>query len=282
MTGANGRLGRVLAKTLVERGMTEDVTLTTRNPAQVGDLAELGFRVVAADFADPASLEQAFAGAETLMMISATGPAAERIPLHRNAIDAAARAGVPKIVYTSRVTPLASSPYPFSVIHDDSEAKIKASGMAYTFLRDNEFSENLDPWLTSAAETGELHFGAKGKIAFICRADVIASIVAVLCSDGHEDKVYELSGPEALDRDGIAAVLSEAVGRPVVAPAHSREEFGAVVAAQGRPDFVVNMFKGLYDASAAGEWSATSKYPELLMGRPATSLSDYIRAKFAR
>jgi NAD(P)H dehydrogenase (quinone) len=100
----------------------------------------------------------------------------------------------------------------------------------------------------------------------------------VLGSDGHKGNVYELSGPEALDRDEIAAVLSEAVGRPVVAPAHSREEFGAVVAAQGRPDFMMDMFKGLYDASAAGEWRATSKDPELLKGRPATSLSDYIRA----
>jgi NAD(P)H dehydrogenase (quinone) len=120
-------LERVLAKTLAERGMTDDVTLTTRNP-QVGDLARLDFRVVAADFADPASLEQAFAGAETLMMISATGPATERIALHRKAIDAAVRAGVPKIVCTSRVTARVE-PVP-SVIHDDSEAKIKASGMA--------------------------------------------------------------------------------------------------------------------------------------------------------
>src|SRR5882762_3397879 len=94
MTGANGRLGRALATALAERGLIADVTLATRDPDQVTDLAERGFRVVAADFSDPESVTRAFRGAERVVLISATGAAEARIPLHRNAIDAATRVGV--------------------------------------------------------------------------------------------------------------------------------------------------------------------------------------------
>ena len=282
LTGGNGRLGRALAKALHDAGLTSEVTVATRDPAAVEDLAALGFRVVAADFGDPRSLDEAFLGAGTLVMISATGPAPIRIPLHRSAIDAAVRARVGRIVYTSRVAPYASSPYPFSAIHDDSEARIRESGISYTFLRNNEFTENLDPWLADAVETGKLLFGAKGPIAFISRAAVVASAVAVITGDAHDGATYELSGPEALDRHGLATVLAEATGSGIVASNGTADDFAATLAAQGRPPFVVEMGKGLYAAAEAGEWSATSSDPERLTGTPPMPVSDHIRAKFHR
>jgi NAD(P)H dehydrogenase (quinone) len=281
VTGANGRLGRAVAQALAERGLAGEVVLITRDPSLVGDLAELGFTVRAADFGDPASLKSALQGVDDLLLISATGPARERIPLHRNAIDALVAAGVPHVVYTSRVAPRAISAYPFAAIHADSEERLRGSGVSWTFLRNNEYSENLGPWLQEAATTGELRFGAKGPIAFVSRADVLEAAIVALTTDGHDKTVYELSGPEALNRGQLAGVLSAAIGRPVSASNGSREEYGAVLESQGRPSFIVDMGKGLYDASAAGEWASTTP-PDVvqLLGHPLTPVSDYITRTF--
>ena len=281
ITGANGRLGHALALALYSRGLAEGIRLTTRDPARAQDLTALGFQVVAADFSSPASLDAAFSGVDKLFLISATGATPVRIPLHRNAIDAAVRAGVRRIVYTSRVNPSSRSPYSFAAIHEDSEARIRASGLVWTFLRNNEFSENLDPWLEDARRTGVLEYGAKGRIAFVCRQDVIDASIEALTGSGHEGKIYELSGPEALDRDQIAAALSQACGRPIRSSGGSAEDFSAVMAAQGRPDFIVALAAGIYRASEAGEWARPSGDPERLTGRAPLGLSSYIRDKFA-
>lgn len=282
ITGANGRLGRTVARELAARGRAGEVRLITRDPSQVSDLAALGFAVRAADFAEPASLQEALQGVDALLLISATGPASERIPLHRNAIDALDRAGVSRVVYTSRVAPRAASAYPFAAIHEDSEARLRTSGTSWTFLRNNEYAENLGPWLTEAAATGELRFGAKGPIAFVARADVVEAAVVALTTDGHDKTIYELSGPESLDRGQLAAVLSSVINRPVMAPDASREEYGAVLESQGRPSFIVEMGKGLYDASADGEWADTTP-PDVvqLLGHPLISVCAYIRREFA-
>ena len=282
LTGANGRLGRAIARTLHARGLAGGVRLTARDPSKAADLAAQGFAIAAADYSSPSSLDAAFAGATTVFLISATGPTPVRIPLHRNAIDAAVRAGVRHIIYTSRVNPVATSPYSFSAIHADSEAYIRSRPVAYTFLRNNEFSENLDPWLAAACETGVLEYGAKGKIAFICRMDAIDASIAVLTGTGHEGRTYEFSGPEALDRDDMARVLSEATGRTITASRGGPEDFSAALAAQGRPDFVVELGAGIYRASEAGEWCRSSDDPPRLAGHPSTSLSSYIKLKFAR
>lgn len=281
ITGANGRLGRAVAQALAEDDLAGEVVLITRDPSRVSDLADLGFAVRAADFGDRASLERALQGVEDLLLISATGPARERIPLHRNAIDALVGAGVPRVVYTSRVAPRAISAYPFAAIHADSEERLRGSGASWTFLRNNEYSENLGPWLQEAATTGELRFGAKGPIAFVSRADVIEAAIAALTTDGNEMRVYELSGPEALNRGQLASALSAAVGRPVTASNGSREEYGAVLESQGRPSFIVEMGKGLYEASAAGEWASTTP-PDVvqLLGHSLTPVSGYIEGTF--
>jgi NAD(P)H dehydrogenase (quinone) len=277
MTGANGRLGRALATALARRGFTDEVTLVTRDPAQVRDLTAQGFRCRTADYSDVRSLRAAFVGADRLFMVSATGPVEQRTVLHENAITAAADSGVGHLVYTSRVHPALSSLYPFARIHAVSEAMIVESGVPFTLLRNNEYAENLDRWLTPAAASGRFVFGGKGPIAFISRQDVIDSAVEVLVGRGHENRIYELSGPESLDRVQIAAVFSEALGRTIEATRGTREEFGAEMGKLGCPPFLVEMAEGLFDASEAGEWAEPSRDPAHLIGRPATPVSEHVR-----
>jgi NAD(P)H dehydrogenase (quinone) len=278
VTGANGRLGRAVARALLQAGAARDVTLTSRDPASIADLAMLGFATAKADFADADSLAAAFAGATDVLMISVPGPIEKRIPLHSACIDAAKSAGVGRIVYTSRVYPADVSLYPFAAIHAFTERYLAASGMATTIARNNEYSENLLPAIAEAATTGRLVMpGVRGKVPHIAVADIAEILAKLLLEQGHEGRLYELNGPVALNRSEIADLIAAAAARPVVAGPATREEFGEIRRQQGRPPFMVEMAKGLCDAVDAGEFEHVWPDAEQLLGRRPRSLSDYIR-----
>ena len=121
VTGAAGKLGRLVADELAKRTNPGRVRLASRDPAKIADLAARGFNTMRADFDDPASLDAAFAGAETVLVVSGDAPNEVRIRQHRAAIDAASKAGVARIVYTSFTNPAAQSLFPFAWIHADTE-----------------------------------------------------------------------------------------------------------------------------------------------------------------
>jgi len=281
MTGANGRLGRDIAASVADLGKTDEVVLLTRDPDAVGDLRDCGFDIRRADFGDTESMTAALEGIDTLLMISATGPASVRIPLHRSAFDAIENSEVRKVVYTSRVAPYSSSPYPCAAIHEYSEERLKSLKGSYTILRNNEYAENLERYLSEAERTGILRYGAKGPIAFIARRDVVAAAVAAFFDDTATDKVYELSGPEALDRVHLAAALSEATGKTIACDDGTAEAFSETARSMGEPDFISEMRIGLYRASELGEWMATmpDDTRSLLPTEP-TPVSQYIKASF--
>lgn len=277
VTGANGRLGRAVAQALLKAGAAGQVTLTSRDPASIADLAKLGFATARADFADGDSMVTAFAGATDVLMISVPGPIEQRIPLHRGCIDAAKAAGVGRIVYTSRVYPADTSLYPFAAIHAFTERYLAASGLATTIVRNNEYIENLLPTLAEAATTGRLIMpGVHGKVPHIAVADIAEILAKLLLEQGHNGRTYELNGPIALSRSEIAGLVATAAGRPVIAAPATREEFGEIRRQQGRPPFMVEMAMGLFDAVDAGEFAQVWPDAELLLGRRQQSLSDTI------
>jgi len=277
VTGAGGKLGRLVADELAKRTSAAQVTLGSRDPARIADLAARGFATVRADFDDPASLEAAFTAAQTVLIVSGDAPNDVRIRQHRAAIDAARKAGVARIVYTSFTNPTAQSLFPFAWIHADTESYLKASGVPFTILRDNQYAENLTNAI-GGARSGTLALpGTRGKVAYIARADAAAAIAGALTQDGHAGKTYELTGPEALDAFEIAAVVSSALGKPVQAVDADPAEFGKVFAAHGLPPFVIDALLGLYAAAAAGECAAVSTDAAKLAGRPIEPVSAFIR-----
>ncbi|MDJ1158475.1 SDR family oxidoreductase [Chelatococcus sp. SYSU_G07232] len=277
ITGAGGQLGRLVAEALAERVPPAAATLATRDPAKIADLAARGFRTVRADFDDPASLDAAFAGARTVLVLSGDAPKDVRIRQHRAAIDAAKKAGVGRIAYTSFTNATPASLFPFAWIHADTEAYLKASGVPYTILRDNQYAENLTNALARARDSGVLALpGAAGKVAYITRADIAAAIAGALTGSGHENRTYELTGSEALDLDEIAEVLARKRGMAVKAVDAGPQEFGRILASAGLPPFLVEALIGLYAAVAAGEYAAISQDAERLAGRPIEPVSAYV------
>ena len=226
VTGASGQFGHAAASQLLDAG--EAVIALTRSPGKLADLAARGAEVRAADFDDPASLNSAMAGGETMLLISTT-MVGERPRQHGNAIDAAVAAGVRHIVYTS-VTDGGNPDHPAVEQHDHyaTEQHLKASGAAWTILRDSQYSEAI----ATAMAIPALAAGSKpdncgdGQIAFVSRDDCVATAVAVLTQPGHENKSYDVTGPELLSIPEAMTMISEIAGKPIeVVPVSDEQMF---------------------------------------------------------
>ena len=226
VTGASGQFGHAAASQLLDAG--EAVIALTRSPGKLADLAARGAEVRAADFDDPASLNSAMAGGETMLLISTT-MVGERPRQHGNAIDAAVAAGVRHIVYTS-VTDGGNPDHPAVEQHDHyaTEQHLKASGAAWTILRNSQYSEAI----ATAMAIPALAAGSKpdncgdGQIAFVSRDDCVATAVAVITQPGHENKAYDVTGPELLSIPEAMAMISEIAGKPIeVIPVSDEQMF---------------------------------------------------------
>jgi NAD(P)H dehydrogenase (quinone) len=216
VTGASGQFGRAAAEQLLARVDPAELVLVTRNPSKLADLAARGAKVRAGDFDAPEALERAFEGGEKMLLIS-TARVGGRVKQHRAAIDAARAAGVGHIVYTSSSG--ADPKNPAIVVRDHlaTEEMIRASGAAFTFLRDNHYAEAVATAIAPrAVATGAwIASAGEGRVGSVSREDCVACAVAALTGQGHEDKVYELTGPRTWSFREITALLAEMTGRPV-------------------------------------------------------------------
>jgi NAD(P)H dehydrogenase (quinone) len=282
VTGAAGNLGRLVAAGIARQRKTAGVRLGSRTPEKIADLAREGFETAHVDFDEPQSLRNAFAGAQTVLLISTDTLDAEiRCRQHRAAVDAARKAAVERIVYTSFSNASPASHFPAAMSHADTEDYLKTSDVPYTILRVNPYFENLDGNLLHAIRGGILALpGAQGKAAYISRSDVAQAVVGALFGGSHVDKTYELTGPEALDLAGIAAALSAAVRRPVAAVDVSEDAFAQQLSAAGLAQPIIRQLLGLYSATAAGEYARVSSDAAALSQHALTGAVTYMQ-KFA-
>jgi NAD(P)H dehydrogenase (quinone) len=210
ITGASGTLGRLTTEALLKRVPASDVVLITRDPSK---LDGAGAEVRAGDFAAPDTLD--FSGIDRLLIIS-TDTVGARVEGHKAAIDAAVAAGVQRIAYTSVTNPSHNNPAFVAPDHRETELHLIASGARYTILRNAIYTEILLGSAPGAIATGTLVTNAgDGRAVNVSRLDCADVAAAVLADDGHEDKLYDITGDEALDPAGLAALYSELSGKPV-------------------------------------------------------------------
>lgn len=278
VTAASGNLGKAIAQAFVNKGLAASVTLTARDPGKLADAAKAGFAIAKADYDDSSSMEQAFAGAKVLLMISGVGPSDARIIQHKAVIDAAKAAGVGRIVYISFANPTSDSLFEWAKPHVATESYLKDSGIPFTILRDNQYAANLAGPIGNAISSGVFAIpGAAGKVAYVTHQDVAASAVAAASEAGHEGKIYELTGPAALDAFDIARLLSEATGKEIKVVDAAPDDYCAFFRSLEMPEFVVEALISIYAASAAGEYATVSSDVQTLTGRPATTFGDFIK-----
>ena len=152
ITGATGNLGQHVIASLLKSVPAASIIAAVRNPAKAADLAARGVQVRQADYNDGASLDAAFKGATKILLISSS-EVGQRAQQHQNVIDAAKRAGVSLLAYTS-VLRADTSPLGLAAEHVITEAAIRASGLPYTFLRNGWYLENHTDTLAPVLEHG--------------------------------------------------------------------------------------------------------------------------------
>lgn len=294
VTGASGSFGRQVTESLLQKVPASNLILITRSPSALAASAARGAQVRAGDFDKPESLAAAFAGAEKMLLIStlAVGPGRQR--QHRAAIEAAIKAGVKHIVYTSSVGIHPRNPSLAVADHVLTEDLLRRSGLAFTFLRDAQYAEVIATMLAPMAlETGKWVMSTgEGCMAFVSKQDCIASAAAVLTTPGHEGAVYEITGPALYTFREAAALTAEIGARPVEYLSVSHEEKLAFFDAAGIPREYV---EGETNSDGTGVWgseemvsyerairqgyfSICSRHVEMLTGRPARSLREVFLA----
>jgi NAD(P)H dehydrogenase (quinone) len=279
VTGASGQLGRLVANALLERIPPAEAVLVTRRPAALADLAARGADVRHGDFDDPASLRTAFAGVTRLLLIS-TNDIGARVPQHRAAIQAAVQSGVRHIVYTSLVNPAPDHPIgEVANEHRETEELLFSCGVAVTILRFAAFADLQVPLGAMAAGYGKLVTNAgEGRIAPISRQDCATAAVAVLTSDGHEGKVYDVTGPEALSQSDIAALVSEVSGRHIEVVPIGDRRLAWGLQRFGTPKPVARAIVNLGVATRENYFDIVDTAFEQLTGRRPVSLRDVLVA----
>jgi NAD(P)H dehydrogenase (quinone) len=272
VTGVTGGLGGRVARRLAERGMGQ--RLVVRDPGRAPELA--GAEVAAASYDDRDSLREAFAGAGTLFMVSASEDP-DRLRLHANVVHAATDAGVERVVYTSFFGAAPDCTFTFGRDHWHTEELIRGSGLRFTFLRDNLY---LDFLPLMVGPDGVIRGPASdGRVAAVTRDDIADVAVAVLLEAGgrHDGRGYDMTGPEALTMAEVAEQLSRTAGHTITYHAETLEEAYASRASYGAPDWEVDGWVTTYVAIANGDLEAVSDDVAALAGHPPMGLADFLR-----
>ena len=218
-------------------------------------------------------MRQAFEGADTVFFVSGR-EAQDRLQHHLSVVEAAAAAGVRRIVYTSFLAAAVDSTFTLGRDHYATEQAIRSTGMDFTFLRDSLY---LDVMPLAVWEDGVIRGPAgDGRVACVARQDVADVAGAVLTGSGHEGQTYALTGPVAMTFTEIAAELSSLTGRPVRFENETLDEARASRAGFGAPDWEVEGWVSSYAAVAAGDLDVVSDDVPRLTGHPARSLADVL------
>jgi len=278
VTGATGHLGRLIVERLIARGTAPgDIVAAGRNAERLAAVAHLGVSTAVIDFASPASLDSAFAGADTLMLVSGS-EVGQRTQQHANAISAATRSGITRIVYTS--APHAdTSALILAPEHKATEQALLDSGISFTILRNNWYTENYLSSMTQASASGTYVDSTRGGlVASASRIDFADAAAVVLTTAGHENTTYELGGDHAWDGPELAAAMAEVLGTPVAYSTLTPEQHAAALTATGLDagtvGFVVALDGNIHD----GLLGETTGDLARLIGRPTTPLSEGLRA----
>lgn len=271
ITGSTGNLGGLVARILADVGQPQ--RLLVRDASRAPDLPDAIPVVVI--YADAALAKSSLEGVKTLFMVSAA-EAEDRLQQHFTFIDAAAEAGVRHIVYTSFFGAAPDAAFTLARDHYATEERIKASGINYTFLRDNFYLDFL-PLLVG--KDGVIRGPAgNGVMAAVARVDIARSAADVLRDPAlHVGRTYNLTGPEDISLQQAAELLTEGTGRTISYHEETLEEAYASRASYGAPAWQVDAWVSTYTAIATGELAGPTSAVHELTGREPLGLADFLK-----
>jgi NAD(P)H dehydrogenase (quinone) len=282
VSGASGKLGRRTAELLLEAGAAGRLILVSRTPEAAADLAARGCDVRFGDYAEPESLPDAYAGAERMLLISASDVEL-RTGQHRAAIEAAAAVGVRHVVYTSGLSPEPPNPAVIGPSHHATERALAESSLAWTVLRDSLYAEYQVAEAAHAIASWRLtHNRGAGAVAYVSREDCAAVAAAVVAGPGHEGCVYDVTGPESFTPQDLATLYGELGGRVVDVEALDDDAFVEHLQGDAQDDeharYGAQLVASFGRSIREGYMASRTAVVERVAGRPPRTLRAVLEA----
>ncbi|MDO6434318.1 SDR family oxidoreductase [Flavitalea sp. BT771] len=273
ITGATGSVGSELVKQLSAkhipfRALVRTSDKTNAFPAEA--------EIIQGDLGDPESVRQALQGIEKAFLLTNSSEQAEQ--LQSSFVDIAATAGIQHIVKLSQLHARPDSPVRFLRYHAAVEQRIKDAGMAYTFLRPNLYMQGLLGFRGFIAQQGKF-FAAAGnaRISLVDIRDIAAMAAAALLDKGHEYKTYDITGPQALTHEELAAHLSAVLEKPVHYIDVTPEQMQQSLLSAGFPQWQAEGVIEDYAHYARGEAAAVSPSVEAVTAHPPRDFKSFAR-----
>jgi uncharacterized protein YbjT (DUF2867 family) len=265
-----GKVGAEAARLLAARDVP--VRILVRDPSKVDALAKTGVEVVQGDLTDAGSLRAAMKNISSVILVSPAIPAQEL-----NVVNVATEFEVEHVV---KITSKASADSPIARRRDQTQIEdgIKASGVGYTFLRNNAYMQNFFMLASSIREAGT--FGASvgdGRVGMVDTRDVaaVASEIAV-APTSHIGATYSPSGPQSLSYKDAAEVLTQVLGRDITYHALSAQEQTQAMIDAGLPEHVARMNAQALGLFAEGDSDWITDDVSRITGRPARSFEQFV------
>ena len=281
VTGANGQLGRLVIDDLLEMVPAERITAMVRSEEAAGRLVARRVRTVIADYEQPDTLDAAFAGVDRVLLIS-SNDLPRRVAQHRNVIDAAGRAGVGLLAYTSLLH-ADTSPLGLAAAHRATEDALRTSEVPFVLLRNGWYSENYASQIPAAlAHHGLLGSAGAGRIASAARADYAAAAAAVLASpETWDGRVLELAGDQSYTLSEFAAEISRQSGQQVGYKDLPQAEYQAALLRAGLPQGLAALLADSDAGASRGALFDDGRQLSRLIGRPTTPMATTVAQTLA-
>lgn len=277
VTGATGQLGRLVVEKLKEKGLSVNVVALVRTPQKAADL---GVEAREFDYSKPEKLVDALKGIEKLILISGN-ELGQRATQHANVIEAAKKAGVKGVIYTSLLH-ADTSTLSLAPEHFATEKKLMASGLSYTILRNGWYTENYTGSVAGAVAAGAFIGSAgEGKISSAARADFAEAIAEVVTSEGHQGKIYELAGDEPYTLADLAAEISKLSGKAIPYNNLPEIEYAKILKSFGVPEVYADAIASWDVAASKGDLLNESHQLSKLIGRKTTPLAETVKVALA-
>ena len=274
ITGVTGTTGSATLQQLKGKGLA--LRVMTRSAEKAAAFEKEGISAVVADYGDPASLARALDGVERAFLVHS--PSLD-IPKHEKAfIDAAQKAGVKKIVALSVIGAGPDGPLRLSRMHAEVESHLQNSGMAYTILRPHSFLQNLLGNIPTIKGQGAMYGNhGEAKVPLIDARDIGAVAAAALTEEGHDGKVYTLTGPAAISYQEVAGAIGRAIGKEVHFVNVPDEAAKQGLMGAGFPEWLADDLVTLSQWGRQVGEQQPSEDVSAVLGRPAHSLEDFAR-----
>ncbi|MDN6328664.1 MAG: SDR family oxidoreductase [Brachybacterium sp.] len=271
VTGATGKIGGQVARLLAAAPEVE-LRMVGRSLHRAPQLE--GVEAVRAEFGDEQACREAFDDADALLLVSA-GEAADRLDQHRTAISAAARAGVGHVVYTSFLGAGPDAAFTLARDHGATEQMLRASGIAWTFLRNSFYADVL---LDFAGEERVIRGpGGTGRCAFVARRDVAEVAARILREPAPwAGRALDLTGPVAVTLAEAVLLMTRARGEEYEFVDETLAEARASRAPYGAPDWQIDAWLSTYTAIASGELDVLSDEVEQVLGRTPSAIEETV------